>query len=481
MKRILAIVLSVMMVMAMAIPVMATDAEEGVEALCLIGDVNSDGRVNADDARLTLRQSVKLENFTAQQLIWADYDEDGEIRAADARSILRVAVKLDAQKSHNSEPVDGEIAATWLEKGYKGLVCADCGRPVEDDKYTDAVLEQVVAAANDWAKSAGLDSLIAGSADIANAKAEVIVNVDGIWAVEGELKAEAFDGFMTAFGDAFEQFVGDDELKIVDETVYKNGTFQNTAIKNVLFNVGAGLFFKLANLGSDLVFGTYAVSVADEEFDLTVKLAGDTANIEKVKSFAQTISEHIAATVVDGNLVIDVKAPDALVNYITNMKPENAEAALNAKTIGTGLSLVSNMNVEDAFGSQQSAINRLCAVLNSFDGFVNKVLGKVSTATVTTTGGVTVDLLKDNAVFDPEDCQTTINDTAFELLVKGVKSVMSDDLLALTVGDFANENGFYTVEVYVEVDMSNVGDMVSSTIAETIYVNIHIFDDVDLG
>lgn len=483
MKRLLTILLCLLMISTLCVPALAV--EDGAEAkdfpACCLGDINADDVIGADDARLALRFAVGLEpDFTEQQFRWADYNADNVVLAEDARSILRVAVKLDKQKAHLPNVVV-DVASTWITNGYAGKACADCGRLVEKNAEYDAILEKVVSVANSCAADAGLASLIAGVADVKNAKAEVIVNVDGIWFVEGDLNADAFDGFMTAFGKAFEQYVGDDELSIVDETVYKDGVFQNTAIKNVLFEVGAGLFYKLANIDENLVFGTYAVRVADEKFDVVVKLAGAEENIAKVKSFAQTVSEHIAAEVVDGNLVIDVKTPDALVNYITNLKPENPAEALNAKTIDAGLNLVAMMNVEDAFGSQQSAINRLCAVLNSVDGFINKVIGKITTATVTTNDGTVVELLKKGASFTPEDYHWSADDTAFELLVKGVQGVMSDDILALTVGDFANESGYYTVKVDVAVDMSNVGDMVNSTITETIYVNIHIFDDVDLG
>ena len=285
----------------------------------------------------------------------------------------------------------------------------------------------------------------------------MIVDVDGIWDVEGALETAAFDGFMTAFGAAVKEYVGADTVKIIDETVYAD----ETAIKNVLFEVGAGMFYKLANLDESFVFGTYAVEIGEEAFDLIVKIDGSKENIDKVQGFAQTISEHIAASVVDGDLVIDVKAPDALVEYITKLKPEDTESALNAKTIGEGLALVAALDVDDAFGSNPS-------VLNSLDGFINKVLAKVTVAEVTTTGGEKVALLSGNG-FNPEDYRTDEEDSAMKLLVNGVAGAMSDELLALTVGDFANEDGYYTVQVDIAVDMRNVGDMVNSTITETIF------------
>ncbi|MBQ7639114.1 MAG: dockerin type I repeat-containing protein [Clostridia bacterium] len=62
-----------------------------------LGDVDKDGSVTASDARLALRQAVKLENFKAgsAEFLACDVDNDGNVTASDARIILRVAVKLE--------------------------------------------------------------------------------------------------------------------------------------------------------------------------------------------------------------------------------------------------------------------------------------------------------------------------------------------------------------------------------------------------
>ena len=62
------------------------------------GDVDFDGRVTAADARLILRYSVKLEEFTPEMQAWADVDApsaERKITAADARLVLRMSVKLE--------------------------------------------------------------------------------------------------------------------------------------------------------------------------------------------------------------------------------------------------------------------------------------------------------------------------------------------------------------------------------------------------
>lgn len=59
------------------------------------GDVDLDGTVTPADARLTLRQAVGLESFTATAVILADVDADGAVTPADARKILRAAVGIE--------------------------------------------------------------------------------------------------------------------------------------------------------------------------------------------------------------------------------------------------------------------------------------------------------------------------------------------------------------------------------------------------
>ena len=59
------------------------------------GDVNGDGSVTPEDARLTLRASVGLIRFAAQAFNAADVDHDYAVTSADARLILRASVGLE--------------------------------------------------------------------------------------------------------------------------------------------------------------------------------------------------------------------------------------------------------------------------------------------------------------------------------------------------------------------------------------------------
>ncbi|MCR5781383.1 MAG: carboxypeptidase regulatory-like domain-containing protein [Clostridia bacterium] len=60
----------------------------------IIGDIDGNGQILADDARLALRFSAKLEDLSEAQQLAADVDGNGQVLADDARQILRFSAKL---------------------------------------------------------------------------------------------------------------------------------------------------------------------------------------------------------------------------------------------------------------------------------------------------------------------------------------------------------------------------------------------------
>ncbi len=59
-----------------------------------IGDINGDGDILADDARIALRASAKLTQLTEEEKKLADVDGSGDVMADDARQILRYSARL---------------------------------------------------------------------------------------------------------------------------------------------------------------------------------------------------------------------------------------------------------------------------------------------------------------------------------------------------------------------------------------------------
>ena len=59
------------------------------------GDLNGDGEVKAEDARLALRISAQIDSPTEQQISAGDINKSSAIDASDARKILRASAKLE--------------------------------------------------------------------------------------------------------------------------------------------------------------------------------------------------------------------------------------------------------------------------------------------------------------------------------------------------------------------------------------------------
>lgn len=80
---------------ANAEPAVAAYAITAAQPPVMKGDVDENGKVEAADARLALRASVRLEQLTDRQQQAADVDGTAGVSASDARRILRVSVKLE--------------------------------------------------------------------------------------------------------------------------------------------------------------------------------------------------------------------------------------------------------------------------------------------------------------------------------------------------------------------------------------------------
>ncbi|MCR5781540.1 MAG: hypothetical protein K6G90_02265 [Clostridia bacterium] len=95
------------------------------------GDVNGDGDILADDARLALRFSAKLEKLTDIQKKAADTDGNGQVLADDARHILRASAKLEdpsdwgRKQEDPSGPKEDDDPITAYEREVIRLINAE--------------------------------------------------------------------------------------------------------------------------------------------------------------------------------------------------------------------------------------------------------------------------------------------------------------------------------------------------------------------
>lgn len=60
-----------------------------------MGDVDSNGKITASDARVILRAAAKIQSLDVSQTLIADINGDNKITASDARKVLRMSAKLE--------------------------------------------------------------------------------------------------------------------------------------------------------------------------------------------------------------------------------------------------------------------------------------------------------------------------------------------------------------------------------------------------
>ncbi len=147
MKKALSIlIVFVLLIGAVIISVPATAATS-----TRLGDLNNDGYVTADDARLCLRFVVALEDLDYESQIAADLGGKGFVSAEDAREILRFSVGFevehikyhpaeapDTPPTEPTEPDDDELTADDLPPGSKILYLTFDDGP---SKYTETILD----------------------------------------------------------------------------------------------------------------------------------------------------------------------------------------------------------------------------------------------------------------------------------------------------------------------------------------------------
>ncbi|MBQ7637892.1 MAG: glycoside hydrolase family 3 C-terminal domain-containing protein [Clostridia bacterium] len=113
-KRIVSVLLAVLLIFFEAVTAGA--------ALDKKGDINGDGAVSAEDARLALRYAVKLENLSGRQIYAAKVTGGNKVTAADARAILRRAVGLTVFEDDETTEVSKMLSAMTLEEKIAQMI-----------------------------------------------------------------------------------------------------------------------------------------------------------------------------------------------------------------------------------------------------------------------------------------------------------------------------------------------------------------------
>ena len=106
------------------------------------GDIDSDGRITAADARLCLRYSAQLEDLAIRQRGAAEMNNKDGITSADARKILRIAAGLDTAEDrvHNAYTRGGVVFGA-LKTAGSGRYFWHCEIDKEGLTVTEEIFE----------------------------------------------------------------------------------------------------------------------------------------------------------------------------------------------------------------------------------------------------------------------------------------------------------------------------------------------------
>lgn len=108
-RKILSVCL-ILSLLAMLLPQTFVSAEEPLPPR---GDMNGDGKIHADDARIALQAAARVIETTPALLRPGDVDNDGRISSSDARRILRAAAKLETLPGQAAEEPETDFNAVY--------------------------------------------------------------------------------------------------------------------------------------------------------------------------------------------------------------------------------------------------------------------------------------------------------------------------------------------------------------------------------
>ena len=389
---------------------------------------------------------------------------------------------------------DSEITITAPSTGGGG---GGVTPPVEDTNKAEEAVKAAWEELNEaLAQIKGHDGkqLVTAELDEETGTAALTLNVDAIMAGDGAFGDDFLTGLATKVGDALEEHFGEATLTVGGQTVYVNGSFDNTGLKNALFNVADGFFYTLANMTAN-EDGTYnyktiggEVTIAEDnyELNLAVNLQGD--EVAKVKKLAQTLADHLQMETLDSAeinsrygitvseseaAVVTMEMPDALMQKAADLVKDKGTSGddlqdiFDRQTVGTFLSLMNSNDIQldGILGSGAEEINSVLTTVNSNANVINKVLSKL---TVTVNG---------TDFFTGTGFVPGTKGDAWHNFMDGVIGMTSDGIKAMTPSQFKNENGtmsaqnYYAVPVTVEIDLE---DSMGFSATETVVVVLHI-------
>ena len=281
------------------------------------------------------------------------------------------------------------------------------------------------------------------------------------------------DGLYTEIKGYFDDNYGTATINVGGYEIVTAGAINKTALKNFIFAAAKGFFVDASNIGADNVLRSFNTVVTEADgtthkFDLDFALEGSDEDIARIEKIAAKVANYVSFEVVNGNAVVNVALPEGMRNTIVDVLGDGdaqvAKTFLDERTIEEAFEILACMDAEHISTANAKEIQAIVDLICGFDVLVNKVLNKVDYAK-TTVNGVTYDIVAENANFDLEGA------SSIEALVKEVAAALNPALKGLKVGDFANENGTYTLTVDAATTIGGI--------KETVVLNLDVFGDIE--
>ncbi len=425
---------------------------------------------------------------------------------APATPVLQAyAVILSANEGETSDGIN-KLDASY-SNGVITLSTNDLDKYYMVADTLKTMIDKTVSEANTWLDGSSFKDwfkFVAATDDNGKITVTLKIDVSQIWkenssvpsdlAVGAESTSNQWDGFLTNLGNLFKQNftdIGVTTIKADNYTIFNTGSFQTEAFTNFFVHslVGVnngvnenGIFKVLSNMtGDSNNVRTISVEVSGTEdkvsnvsFDAVINVwqpesyaphkDGVTA-INKIASFAGTISKHLSLEEQGDKLSLTITAPDKLVesalNQISNNTP-NADyntlaEKFNSMNVSNLLTKIAALEVSEVVGSQSSAVNKFLGFLNTNDVFINKVLQKTQ-ITFDKRSNTTVDIFDHNKTFgsssDDDSGPTTPSD--WTKFVNALSNVLTDAASNETPGAYWNNSTkMYEMNAHISVDLSN--------------------------
>ena len=331
-----------------------------------------------------------------------------------------------------------------------------------------SVVEETAKHFNSIVADLGISNVASVTYDKAESRGLVTLNATELLAGNLTFDESGLDGLYTNIKGYFDDNYGTSTIVVDGFDIVTNGKINKTALKNYLLGFVDGFFYDVASMTGANIVRSSAVKVTEADgkvhvFDLDFQLIGNDADVASIKSISGKVAKYVSFETVNGNAVIDITMPAAFANKVVNIlgggDVDAAIAEFNALDVSLAAEYLAKVTPEDISTSSAGEIQTVIDMVAGMDAVINKILGKVASASIKDVNGKSIALLDGDAF--------VVEESSIKGLVDGFVGVLTKEVRGTKLADFANADGTYTFECDVALTIGGI--------AETVVLNVEIF------